>query len=267
MKLFRCACLLLALSTTVCGALAQAPDPKKPPPPTQISVEDCFSNAEELERHGKFKEAESFYDQVVAAIEKEKAKNLPALFKAYNGLGNVDSKMKDLPGADDNYRRALSTAVKLYGAGNFELVKPLTNISHVCYQRKNFSDSATYLKQALALSERKGGAEDPDAVSVREKLAETFERSGNYKESEVLLKQSLALREKNGDHSSPQLLALLNCYSDVLRKTDRNSEAEQIDYQVDQIHAGKIPVSSTAATTPATAPATAPASTAATTKP
>ena len=243
MKLNKCACLVFTLFAMASAVRAQAPDPKAALAP-QMSVDDCFKNAQDLESQGKFKEAENYYNMVVSGIEKEKSKNLPALFKAYNGLGNDDFKLKDMQGAEINYREALSAAAKLYGPGNIELSKPLTVLARVCYQEKKYLDAANHLKQALALVERKSGVENPDAVSIREKLAETYERSGSYKESEVLLKQSLALREKNGDHSSAQLLALLNCYSDVLHKTDRVGEAEQIDYQVDQIHSGKIPTSS-----------------------
>ncbi|MBI2812151.1 MAG: tetratricopeptide repeat protein [Candidatus Melainabacteria bacterium] len=242
MKLATFACVVL-LSFTASTACAQAPT--APVAATDRSVEDLFKAAQNLEGQNNFREAESYYEKIVREIEKEKVKNFPALYRAYNGLGNADLKLKDMPGADLNYREALSAAVKVYGAGSYDLTKPLINLARVFYQEKKYFDSATYFKQALALVERKSGIEDPEAVSIREKLAETLERSGSYKESEVLLKQSLALREKNGDHSSPQLLALLNCYSDVLHKTDRVSEAEQIDYQVDQIHAGKIPASST----------------------
>ncbi len=242
MKLARFACVVL-LSFTASTANAQAPT--APAAATDRSVEDLFKAAQNLEGQNNFREAESYYEKIVRQIEKEKVKNFPNLYRAYTGLGNADLNIKDMPGADLNYREALSAAVKVYGAGSYDLTKPLLNLARVCYQEKKYFDSATYFKQALALVERKSGIEDAESVSIREKLAETLERSGKYKESEVLLKQSLALREKNGDHSSPQLLALLNCYSDVLHKTDRVSEAEQIDYQVDQIHAGKIPASST----------------------
>ncbi|CAN5254121.1 hypothetical protein BH10CYA1_BH10CYA1_50930 [soil metagenome] len=244
MKLARLACVVL-LSITASTANAQAPTATKAAAATDRSVEDLFKAAQNLEGQNNFKEAESYYEKIVREIEKEKVKNFPALYRAFNGLGNADLKLKDMAGADLNYREALSAAVKVYGAGSYDLTKPLISLARVFYQEKKYFDAATYFKQALALVERKSGIEDAEAVSIREKLAETLERSGSYKESEVLLKQSLALREKNGDHNSPQLLALLNCYSDVLHKTDRVSEAEQIDYQVDQIHAGKIPASST----------------------
>lgn len=234
---FACAVLLSAFAS---ASYAQVPQPSVAAP--TMSVDDCFKAAQDAENQNRLKDAESYYEKVVNGIEKEKSKNFQALYRAYSGLGNVDLKLKDMVGADDNYRSALSAAVKLYGAGNFELTKPLMNLAKVCYQEKKFFDASTYLRQALALAERKSGAEDADSVAIREKLAETLERTGNYKECEVLIKQSLALREKNGDRNSPQLLALLNCYSDVLHKTDRIAEAEQIDYQVDQIHAGKVPV-------------------------
>ncbi len=237
---------LVSMLALASAAHAQTPDPKAVVE-TKMSVEDCFKNAQDLEAQGKFKEAETFYSMVVVGIEKEKKKNLPALFKAYNGMGNVDLRIQDLQGAELNYREALSAAAKLFGPGNFELARPLTTLARVCYQEKKYLEAANHLKQALALVERKSGLEDAEAVAIREKLAETYERCGNYKESEVLLKQSLALRDKNGDHSSPQLLALLNCYSDLLHKTDRIAEAEQIDYKVDQIHSGKLPASSVTA--------------------
>ncbi len=246
MKLAKFACVVL-LSITARTANAQTPTATSASTTvSDRSVEDLFKAAQGLEGQNNFREAESFYEKIVREIEKEKVKNFPNLYRAYSGLANAELKIKDMTGADLNYREALSAAVKVYGAGSYDLTKPLLNLARVCYQEKKYFDSATYLKQALALVERKKGIEDAEAVSIREKLAETLERSGSYKESEVLLKQSLALREKSGDHNSPQLLALLNCYSDVLHKTDRVSEAEQIDYQVDQIHAGKIPASSTA---------------------
>jgi tetratricopeptide (TPR) repeat protein len=245
MKITSFACAAL-LSIAASAAGAQAPVATNAAA-TERSVDDLFKAAQVLEAQNNFKEAESYYEKIIRNLEKEKVKNAPALYRAYNGLGNADLKLQDTTGADLNYREALSNAVKVYGAGSADLTKPLVTLARVCYQEKKYFDAATYFKQALALLERKSGIEDPEAVSIREKLAETLERSGNYKESEALLKQSLALREKNGDHNSAQLLALLNCYSDVLHKTDRISEAEQIDYQVDQIHAGKIPASVTLA--------------------
>lgn len=227
------------LSVSASTAYAQAPTATTAVP--ERSVEDLFRAAQTLERQNNFKEAEFFYEKIVRKYEKEKVKNFPNLYQAYTGLGNVDLKLQDLTGADLNYREALSAAVNMYGAGSADLIKPLTALAQVCYQERKYSDSASHLKQALALVERKSGADDPDAVSLREKLAETLERSGNYKECESLIKQSLLLRDKSGDHSSAQVLKLLNCYSDILHKTDRPNEAEQIDYQVDQIHAGKIP--------------------------
>lgn len=244
MKLVKFACVVL-LSVTASTANAQTPSAPTTAA-TDRSVEDLFKAAQGLEGQNNFREAESYYEKIVREIEKEKVKNFPNLYRAYSGLANAELKLKDMTGADLNYREALSAAVKVYGAGSYDLTKPLLNLARVCYQEKKYFDAATYFKQALALVERKSGVEDAEAVSIREKLAETLERSGSYKESEVLLKQSLALREKNGDHNSAQLLALLNCYSDVLHKTDRVSEAEQIDYKVDQIHAGKVPAAAPA---------------------
>ncbi len=245
MKLAKFVCVVV-LSISASTVHAQAPTATTTAA-TDRSLEDLFKAAQGLEGQNNFKEAEIFYEKIVREMEKAKVKNFPTLYRAYSGLANAELKIKDITGADLNYREALSAAVKVYGAGSSDLTKPLMNLARVCYQEKKYFDAATYFKQALALVERKSGIEDAEAVSIREKLAETLERSGSYKESEVLLKQSLALREKNGDHNSPQLLALLNCYSDVLHKTDRVSEAEQIDYQVDQIHAGKIPASSVVA--------------------
>ncbi len=227
------------LSMSASTAYAQAPAVSTAAP--ERSIEELFKSAQSCEHQNNFKEAEFFYEKIVRRYEKEKVKNHQTLYQAYTGLGNVDMKLNDLTGADLNYREALSAAVNMYGAGSPELIKPLTTLARACYQQKKYSDCASHLRQALALAERKSGVEDPDAVTIREKLAETLERSGNYKECENLLKQSLLLRDKNGDHSSAQVLALLNCYSDILHKTDRANEAEQIDYQVDQIHAGKVP--------------------------
>lgn len=247
MKFNRFACCLLAL-TVSSAARAQAPTTQVATP--RLSVEECFQSAHDKEVHGKYREAESFYNIAVTGIEKEKSRNLPALLKAYNGIGAVNLKLNDYPGAEIAYREALSTAAKLFGSGNIELAKPLRTLAMVCYQEKKYIDAASHLKGALALIEKKDGVEDPEAVAIREKLADTYERSGNYKESEALLKQALEMREKKGDKGSPQLLALLNCYSDLLHKLDRVAEAEQIDYRVDQIHMHKS-TSSSVTTSPA----------------
>lgn len=226
---------------SICASTANAQAPTAPAAAPDPSIDDLFRSAQTFEAQNKLKDAEYYYEKIVRRYDKEKVKNFPNLYKAYDGLGNVDLKLQDVTGADLNFREALSAAVKTYGAGSADLIKPLTTLAKVCYQQKKYADSASHFKQALALAERKSGPEDPEAVGIREKLAETLERAGNYKESESLIKQSLLLRDKYGDHSSAQVLALLNCYSDVLHKTDRTAEAEQIDYQVDQIHAGKTP--------------------------
>ncbi|HEY9730717.1 MAG TPA: tetratricopeptide repeat protein [Drouetiella sp.] len=232
---------LVVLLSICASTAAYAQAPSAQPAAPEMSVDDLLRSAQTYEKRKNWKEAEYCYEKIVQKYQKEKVKNFPFLYQAYSGLGGVDLKLQDLSGADLNYREALAAAVNVYGPGNAELIKPLTTLAQVCYAQKKYSDSGTYLRQALALAERKGGPEDVESISIREKLAETLERSGNYKECESLIKQSLLLRDKIGDHSSAQVLALLNCYSDILHKTDRASEAEQIDYQVDQIHAGKVP--------------------------
>ncbi|HEY9679785.1 MAG TPA: tetratricopeptide repeat protein [Drouetiella sp.] len=241
MKIKQIVCLAVANLLSANLVWADAPKDAKDSAASQVSFEDSVKKAHDFEKQNNYKDAVDTYKTIVAGSEKEKSKNLPVMLKVYNGLGESYLKLQNLKEADRSYRDALSCAVKIYGAGSAELIKPLITLAQVCSQEKNFQDAASHYKQALGLAERKSQVDGPEAVAVREKLAETYERSGNYKESEVLIKQSLSLREKAGDHSSPQLLALLNCYSDVLRKTERAAMADQVDYQVDQIHAGKTP--------------------------
>jgi tetratricopeptide (TPR) repeat protein len=62
-------------------------------------------------------------------------------------------------------------------------------------------------------------------------LARFYREQGNYVESEKLYKQSLALREKAFGHNHPSVAASLRNYADLLRKMNRNQEAEALDQQ------------------------------------
>jgi Tetratricopeptide repeat len=84
------------------------------------------------------------------------------------------------------------------------------------------------LERSLATKEKVFGPEDAQVASVLRSLAGIHVRQGDYAAAEPLYRRTLAIRQKAAEPDYPEIAGTMEEYADMLRRTGRSGEAEEL---------------------------------------
>ena len=77
------------------------------------------------------------------------------------------------------------------------------------------------------------GDRHPNYIVARHQLAELLIVRGDYDQAEPIVKEAVAIQESVFGSNHPKLIPLLKTYAELLRKTERESEAKAVDKKIE----------------------------------
>lgn len=137
--------------------------------------------------------------------------------KAYQNGNEAD--------AETLYLAALDT-LKNAPTDDPRLATTLNALAVLYHHQRKFAAATPLYEQVLALLEKTLPAEHPVIAHTLNNLAIVYEAQGNVTKAETLYQRAIPLLERalGKDHTS--VAAALNNYADLLRKAQREAEAE-----------------------------------------
>ncbi len=173
---------------------------------------------------GKYEQAEAMLKQSLRIREQLGANNvlvaytLLPLAKLYRDQGRYDE-------AESLFQRTLAIREQMLGPDNIDVSYTLAALAVLYRNQGRYEEAEALFRRALAIQERVLDPGHPNTAQCLHDLGVFYLLQGKYSEAEPLLQSALAIREQRLVKGHPDTIATLEQYAELLRKTDRHTEA------------------------------------------
>src|SRR5262244_2565827 len=117
------------------------------------------------------------------------------------------------------------------------LAATLNTLAVLYHAQKKYAQAEPLYQHVLKLLEQTVGPDHPTLATTLNNLAVVYEAQGKYTEAAPLYQRALALIESTLGPEHPNLAAALDNYADLLRKMQREAEAETAEARAKAIWA------------------------------
>ena len=186
---------------------------------------------------GKLAEAGLVYARALAILEKQLGPDHPSVATMLNNMANLKMKQKDYPGAEPLFRRALEIRERALGPDHPDVAWSVADLGALYRERGNYAAAEPLLRRALATFESLDESEGV-AWSLTD-LAILFTKTHDYSNAETYFKRAVPIFESALGPSHPDLAECLDHYSDMLRESKRDAEADAIKLRAQEIRASR----------------------------
>ena len=210
---------LIALTVSSGVAFAQAP-----------SWDERIDAGRKAVANGQSADAIRLFTDALHTAEQSGREDLDVAH-ALLDLAMVYHKQQEETKAEPLIRHALAIQQKTLGPNNPEVIGSLTNLGGRLRDQGRFAEAEPLLVQAMEAGEKVFGPSSIEQVKALLGVASLYTKERKYAEAEPLLKRSITILEdlKAYGPAYPSLSEVLGRYADLLRKTNREAEAEKVE--------------------------------------
>ncbi len=159
-----------------------------------------YKQAQELERAGRFTEAESHYQHVLDVRRERSGERSVAASAASRDLGRVLALQQNYARAEEYYAAAVDLCSDLQGESHPNTACALTDLAAVQREQGKLSDAERHARRAVESLRTGVGAADVSTGTALYNLAGLCRRQGKYDDAEEAYEGALAIfQEKLGD--------------------------------------------------------------------
>jgi CHAT domain-containing protein/Flp pilus assembly protein TadD len=200
--------------------------------PLTSEADELTNKAIALAQAGKYAEAISLVQQVLAIREKVLGPDHLDVATVLNGLGGLYEDVGRFAEAEPLYKRSLVIREKALGPDHpdhFLVARSLNSLANLYERQGRYAEAEPLNQRALAIFEKTLGPDNFEVESSLNNLAVLYSDQGRYAEAEPIFKRSLAMREKalGPDHPNDVSIAqLLNNLAVLYARQGRYTEAE-----------------------------------------
>jgi non-specific serine/threonine protein kinase/serine/threonine-protein kinase len=154
-----------------------------------------------------------------------------------NSLGILLSRTGETEKARRSHELAMEILEKTFGPNHPDLALPLNDLGNLLLDAGDHEAARTLLERALEIRERALGPDHAGVAEVLQSLAVLHHRDRNYESSQQLFERALKISEGTLGPTHPFVKGTLEDYADLLRETDQNSKADELETRVKAIEA------------------------------
>ena len=134
--------------------------------------------------------------------------------------------------AEEQFRQAVVNFQKTFGPAHLAVADSLFDLANLHRNQRRYAEAEPLYRQVIMIWEKALGPDHPDLAKGFHNLALIYDLQGRYAEAEPLYRQALILLQKTLKPDDAKVLVLMETYARLLRKTDRDAEAETIEAHV-----------------------------------
>ena len=127
------------------------------------------------------------------------------------------------------FHEALAIRERNLARDHEDLGTCFNNLAALHFKMEQYGEAEDFYKKALQIRERKFGKESKKAVEVVYQLGLLFHAQKRYEQAENYYKPALDIKNKLYGAGHQELCSLLRNYADLLRKTNREPTAVQME--------------------------------------
>lgn len=199
------------------------------------SWEAAMAAGQQAAARGDFGTAERSLSGAIVKAERF-GRDDPRVALSLSQLAQVYAVQGKYVEAEPLYGRALKIYQSARGEESLDVAATLNNLGVLHRMHGQYSEAEPYLKRALAIKEKLLGPMHQDVALSAKNLAMVYFVQGRYEQAESLFRRALAIREQEPD--TLDLAKSLEDYAGVLRKLQRQADAERLEARAKAIRAG-----------------------------
>ncbi len=181
---------------------------------------------------GRLQEAERLLIAALEQAEKYGTEDL-RVADAANDLAVVYATAGRTAEAELLFHRALLIGEKGLGADHPGVGATVQNLGILYATQHKYRQAEPLLKRALAINLKQYGVNHARTALTLKTLSSFYAIQGQLGEAERLIQKSLSILEQNRVHQGdPQLTATLEVFAAILRNTNREREAQELEQRV-----------------------------------
>jgi tetratricopeptide (TPR) repeat protein len=182
---------------------------------------------------GRLQEAERLLIAALEQAEKYGTEDL-RVADAANDLAVVYATAGRSAEAELLFHRALLIGEKGLGADHPGVGATVQNLGILYATQHKYGQAEPLLKRALAINLKQYGVNHARTALTLKTLSSFYAIQGQLGEAERLIQKSLSILEQNRVHQGdPQLTATLEVFAAILRNTNREHEAKELEQRVE----------------------------------
>src|SRR5262249_3294617 len=118
---------------------------------------------------------------------------------------------------------------RILGPDNPDVAESLNRVAEVYLLEGKYTQAEPLLKNSLAIFEKNLGSQDAYIARACHNLGFDYMKQGKFAEAEPYFQRALTLREKSLGADDPEVGKTMLSYAELLRSTNRASEADQME--------------------------------------
>jgi tetratricopeptide (TPR) repeat protein len=152
---------------------------------------------------------------------------------AANDLAVVYARVGKAVEAELLFQRALLIGESKLGADHPEVGATIQNLGILYATQQKYRNAEPLLKRALEINLRQFGVNHTRTALTLKTLSSFYAIQGQLVEAEQFIQKSLAILESRSvKHGDPQMEATLRVFAAILRNTNREREAQEIEERI-----------------------------------
>jgi CHAT domain-containing protein/Tfp pilus assembly protein PilF len=185
-----------------------------------------IQQAFKLYQQGKYNEAISLAEKVLAIRKKVLGDNHPLTAQSLNNLAVLYQSQGRYSEAEPLYKQALAITKSQLGDNHPDTATNLNNLAEIYQSQGRYREAEPLYKQALAIYKKQLGDNHPDTATSLNNLAGLYQNQGRYTEAETLFKESLTIRKAQLGDNHITTATSLNNLAGLYQNQGRYTEAE-----------------------------------------
>lgn len=164
----------------------------------------------------------------------------PEVADCLDNRGAIYRKQGKYKEAEDFFNRSLAIKMKDGNTSDESTAVTLNSLGMLHSASGKYAQAEDEYSKALRIREDSLGPNNPATADVMTNLARLYQRQDKYIEAEAFYKKAITAYETQGQ-TNINLDEPLRDYADLLRKTNRFPEAEQVEKRLAQVEAANRP--------------------------
>lgn len=202
------------------------------------SVAQSLNNLALLyDNQGNYTKAEPLYKRSLAIREKVLEPDHRDMAFTLNNLGMLYYSQNNYKEAERLLKRAVAIFEKALGPDHPNVAASLNNLAGLYRGQGKNGAAVTLYKKSLAIREKVLGLDHPAVAESLNNLATFYYVQGKYDAAELLFKRALMTLEKTLGPNHYNVATSLRNYAALLRMTQRDAEAANMEARADAIRA------------------------------
>lgn len=184
-------------------------------------------SAEMAMKNGQADFAERLLSVNLRLLEKFGVSGAP-LSNALEALCEAKLAKGQLQDAAELYRRSHEIKEKALGKKDIIVAHSASKLASIYYQNSDFKNAEPMAKKSADIYETVHGKDHPDVACALHNLATLYHVQRKYAHAEQAYKKSLEIKNKVFGSDHPETTRLLKSYSELMKETHRDQEADHM---------------------------------------